>query len=144
MQFPALANKWWEWKAAKAETLARKLEEQEKERALRTKYGKWIDQAKASKQSPVYPVKPTLTRVFLDFMEEEIVSVESDRYYCKATSTTGTVLEFWTENRMFAYASRGKLKDKDGKELFSWDKEMPDFWVCFMLVEKVENHIFKS
>lgn len=46
MQFPALASKWWEWKAAKAETFA-----------LRTKYGKWMGKAKVSNQRPLYPAK---------------------------------------------------------------------------------------
>ena len=142
MQFPALANKWWEWKASKAETIARQLEEQQKQRELRAKYGRWMDQAKANKQGPLYVTKPTLSKVFLDFMEEEIISVESDRHFCRATSASGKVLKFWIANRMFAYANQGKLEDKDGKELFRWHNEMPDYWVCFMLVEKIENNIF--
>lgn len=144
MQFPALANKWWEWKAVKAEAIARQLEDQQKQKELRDKYGRWMGQAKANKQGPLCVTKPTLSKVFLDFMEEELISVESDQHFCTATSASGKVLKFWIANRMFAYANQGKLEDKDGKELFRWYNEMPDYWVCFMLVEKVENHIFNS
>lgn len=122
----SLADKYWQWRTKLA-----------KKKELYRKYKTYMWQAKLSKDSPLYPRWDYLTKVILEAADTSVLSRKEGEHYSSLTFENGTCITFWTSNQMYAYAGRGDIT-VDGVQK-TWDKRMPEFYVCFLLKDLLEN-----
>lgn len=62
---------------------------------------------------------------------------ESDNYVAVVKTSTGKVIEFWQENKYYAFFSRGSMT-LNGKSV-SWNSEMPSVEKMLAIVKKKEK-----
>jgi hypothetical protein len=133
-----LAERYWQWR--ESITLERQVKQAELEKAqlLRKLYGKYLDQAAKSNDSPLYPVSEQCTQLFITCVESGVTSVENDEYESTATFGNGYKVAFWNANKMYAYAKRARFIDNQGNKT-NFEKEMPELWCCYMILDKIED-----
>lgn len=133
-----LAERYWQWRESIDVKQKEKQAELEKAQLLRKLYGKYLDQASKSKDSPIYPVSEQCTQLFITCIESGITSVKNTRHESTATFGNGYKVTFWIENKMYAYAQLARFTDNEGNEI-SFGKKMPKLWCCYMILDKIEN-----
>lgn len=67
--------------------------------------------------------------------------VTSETHYTKAKFKNGYIIQFWTSNRMYAYASQGWVMKPNGTKTY-WKDEMPSRWTNKMLEKAVAPKSF--
>lgn len=133
-----LAEIYWEWRESTDVKRQAKQVELEKVQLLRKLYGKYLDQAAKSNDSPLYSVSEQCTQLFIDCIESGVTSVENTEYESTATFGNGYKVTFWIENKMYAYAKRARFIDNQGNKT-DFEKKMPKLWCCYMILDKIEN-----
>ena len=133
-----LAEIYWEWRESTDVKRQAKQVELEKVQLLRKLYGKYLDQAAKSNDSPLYSVSEQCTQLFIDCIESGVTSVENTEYESTATFGNGYKVTFWIENKMYAYAKCARFIDNQGNKT-DFEKKMPKLWCCYMILDKIEN-----
>lgn len=89
---------------------------------------------------PIYPYSPSVQEVvqtvFDQMQKDNYTEIERRGCHTYVKLKNGSTLKVWTENRMYAWGSRGELI-KDNKVLFEWDNERPSI----LLADKFETFI---
>lgn len=88
-----------------------------------------------------YSTNNALSEMFTVCLDAGIDSVEATKHYTKVSFSNGYVIEFWTSNRMYAYASEGKVRKPDGTES-QWNGCMPSRSVNSRLKAAVSTKSF--
>lgn len=134
-----LASRYWDWRAIKINAKKEADEIKRKEAETFAKYGLYITKAKKHKDTPLYYECEEMTSQFETCINSGVIEAKRGTHYCKAKFGNGTSVEFWTANRMYAYARGAEFTNADGKKNKFSEGSMPKFWMCFMLEDKVEN-----
>lgn len=133
-----LAEHYWSWKSSIVERIEQKRIEAEEKLRFMKKYGEYVKKA-LTLHTINKEVSKECTRLFVDGIESGIYSVEQDNYRCTATFNNGWKVNFWKENKMYAYAQDSIFTSPDGKK-HNFSGCMPDKWCLFYILDKIENH----
>lgn len=133
-----LAERYWQWRESIDVKQQAKQVEREKAQLLRKLYGKYLDQASKSKDSPLYPVSEQCTQLFITCIESGVTSVTKTRHEATARFGNGYKVKFWIENKMYAYAKEAVFTNNEGKEQ-GFGNQMPKMWCCYLILDKIEN-----
>ena len=139
-----LANRFWDWRAVKLEVQRIKNEEKANLAIARKKYGLYMDKAKRCSDKALYSECPDLTKVFEDCIESGVTESKTDAHWCYAKFGNGWTVKFWIANRMYAYARGAEFVNSEGKEVKYGSHSMPQFFMCFVIEDKVEKIPKKS
>lgn len=88
-----------------------------------------------------YPTNKGLNIAVKECLSSGVQSVTLNDYYTRAEFKNGYVIQFWTANRMYAYASQGWVVKPDGTKTF-WKDEMPSRWTNRTLEKAVAPKSF--
>lgn len=86
-----------------------------------------------------YSSNADLSAVFRAFaFSEDLEITHHDRHKLEMRCSHGR-LNFWNENKPYAWASRGIFTPSNGAGRFTWSNEMPDRWSSLMMSLRVKS-----
>ena len=68
----------------------------------------------------------------------EVERIQHEKCFTTIHFQNGNRLRFWSKNKWYAWASRGRMISKNGS--FDWDDKMPSKDVMVMLDDKLEKY----
>lgn len=89
-----------------------------------------------------YKTSNGLTKYIKQQLHIEIEKVNTGKHRTEIKFKDGSVLNLWTSNKMYAYASDGDVTKADGDK-FSWSSEMPSRLVNLKLLKAIEENTYK-
>lgn len=81
--------------------------------------------------------------MFVECIESGVVSSKKSRHGAKviAEFANGWEVEYWSENKMYAYAKDCKFTNKGTGSLGQFKSNaQPEMWCAYMILDLVENH----